>query len=206
MRSTPKIIQVPSRVPILSRAGFILVSHLVLVSHLGFAAEPLVPAERARKYLDANLVLIGDVVSYTTQTVQEEDSLRDDGWMYHHVTLMDVYNVRVDSVLKGSLADSIIRVQSKLFGGSTSRSKFLEVDEKGDSLYVAEIWAGDGGDGADRIRKLGRHIIILLMVLQREDTTYTSVLGSPYSESVLHFYKEVEEKGEEYIKTLEPTD
>jgi len=177
-----------------SKIHLFVILSLVLASVQGFAVEIVCPGEKARRYLDADLVIIGDVVSCTTKTIQEKDSLGDSGWVYHHTTLMDIYGVKVDSVLKGSFTDSVIVVQSKPFGGDFRKSKFLEVDEKGDSLFVTWLTQGFGGGGADRIHKPGRYIILL----QGQDTIYTSTLCRQYSKFTVDL--EIEEKGKEYFK------
>gem|GEM_PF-1632753 len=160
----------------------------MLLSSPGFAVEYVDPNEVARRFRDADLVIMGNVVSCTTRTLKEGDSLGHDGWMYHHQTVVDIYRTEIHSLLKGHFSDSVIVVQSRPYsGGGTHRWKFDRVDEKGDSLGASEYSFWDGG-GADRIHKLGKYIILI----QKEDTAYVSMLSRSYTKDASDFYGELE--------------
>lgn len=162
----------------------------------------LSPADMARSYLDAQMVIVGDVISRMTETVQVKSWVDDEGWEYRHKTLKDTYHIKVDSLLKGNYVDSVIVAESEPYGGGTERwrSEFQKLDEQGGSMYLAQGSLLDGnGGGPGTIHRLGRYIVLL----GQQDSTYISVLAHRFDERILDFYREVEAEGEDYLKRFE---
>lgn len=156
------------------------------------AIEIVVGTNIAQIYRDAGLVIIGDVISISTRTISERDSLESDGWIHIYRTLVDTYYVRVDSVLKGSYGDSLIIIESKNYPDYPRRRKFTEINEKEDSLFVTECTHGFGYEyeRVGKITKLGKGIILL----KNEDDSYISMLYCNFSEDILDFFREAENK------------
>jgi len=170
------------------------IAFCILFFSIGIAVEMTVsPDDDIRRYFDANLVIIGEVLACTTKTVEERNSLitsgSDSGAIYHYITEVDIYNVKVDEVLKGAYKDSLIIVQSKKFGGHNSTTKFQGLNEKGESLFVAEAWVFCDM-GADRILREGKYIILI----KKQDSIYTSILARPCDKYFLNLYKEIQKK------------
>jgi len=172
-----------------SRIGLLAVTSFMLASSQVLGSRGLMwPSdEMARMYLDADLVIVGSVISSRTETLRSWDSLGTDGWTYHHKTMIDVYQIAVDSVLKGDHIDSLIVIHTTQYGGGIDRSKFDKFDEAGRPMYVGEITC----DEKDSISRRGEQIILL----DKQDSVYTLILAINPDESLLAFYREVQEKG-----------
>lgn len=143
----------------------------------------------AQMYQDANLVIAGDVISICTNKVSERDTLESDGWIHVYRTLVDTYFVRVDSVLKGSYSDTLITIESKNYPDHPHRKRFAEINEKGDSLFVAECSPREC-EIVGMITKLGKGIILL----KKEDDRYISILYCGFNELILDFFKRLKNK------------
>lgn len=174
---------------------------LFLISSSGiFASEVLDNFKMARRYLDADLVLIGNVLSCSTQIIEEEDQPGSNGWVQHSTKLMNTYRVKVDSILKGDFPDSVIVIQNESFKTYASRTTFNKLDEKGDSMFLEEQTLQTNDEGWDRIPGLGKFILLL----KKKDGLYTSILCHSPDEYSLNLYRQVKEKGEDYFKPPEP--
>ncbi|MDP3024197.1 MAG: hypothetical protein Q8O10_01535 [candidate division Zixibacteria bacterium] len=162
-----------------------------------FGTKPVDPYEDARRYLDAGLVIVGQVLSCTTTVTEEREIPGDSGWVNHQDKLMKTYTIRVDSVLKGSIPDSTIIIQSESF--NTWRSRLFNIGEKGDSLFLGQDFLSiDESDAV--VPESGKFILLLKEV----DGIYTSILCRAYDKFNLDFLKEVKEKGEDYFKPPKP--
>lgn len=155
------------------------------------AAELITPESHARRYFKANLVIYGEVLSCTSKVLEEKDVAGDSGWTNHHKTSMTASAVRVDSVLKGSLANPTIVVQSQ--SSQAWRSRFAGIDESGDSMYVAEMAVESGDLYADRMLCSGSWI----MFLTEEAGIYSLVWRTFYEKIALDLYEVFEDIGED---------
>jgi hypothetical protein len=180
-----------------SRIRLLAVTSFMLASSQVFGSRTLMwPSdEMARMYLDADLVIVGSAISSRTETLRSWDSLGTDGWTYHHKAMIDVYQVAVDSVLKGDYINSLIVIHTTQYGGGIDRSKFDKLDEAGRPMYV-----GEGiltYDEKDSISGRGEQIILL----GKQDSVCALTLAVEADESILAFYREVQEKGEDYFRS-----
>jgi len=191
-----------SRVTMTSRLGKISVfSALLLMFCSGaLATEVLDNFKMARSYLDADLVIIGDVLSCSTEVAEEKDVLGSDGWVQHFTKLVSTYAVRVDSVLKGSLRDTLIIIQNESGKSYALRTTFFKLDEKGDSLFLGETTAPMNDVGWNSIPELAKYVLLL----KKKDGKYTSILCHSPDEYSLDLYRQVKEQGEDYFKPPEP--
>ncbi|MFH1219376.1 MAG: hypothetical protein V1694_02870 [Candidatus Eisenbacteria bacterium] len=179
------------RISLLAAASLVLASSQVLGSRtLMWPSD-----EMARMYLNADLVIVGSAISSRTDTLRSWDSLGTDGWTYHHKAMIDVYWVAVDSVLKGDYRDSAIVIHTTQYGGGIDRSRFDKFDEAGRPRYVGEMV--DTYDERDSISERGEQIILL----DKQDSLYTLTLAVDPDESIVAFYREVQEKGENYFRS-----
>lgn len=154
------------------------------------------PDEIARRYLDADLVIVGDVIGCSTKVVEEKDTLGDDGGVYHSKKFLIYHTVRVDSVIKGCYADSTILIQNKYPKGYSWRS----ISFNDSSGLVEMSTAGISDVSVSDIPDAGKFIILI----KKEDRMHISTLCDAYSKANIDFYREVEEKGEDYFKRYEP--
>jgi len=185
-----------------SRLGKISVfSALLLMFCSGaLATEVLDNFKMARGYLDADLVIIGDVLSCSTEVAEEKDVPGSDGWVQHFTKLVSTYAVRVDSVLKGSLSDTMIIIQNESGKSYALRTTFFKLDEKGDSMFMVEQPSETNDIGWNSIPGLGKFIL----VLKKKDGLDTSILCHSPDEYSLNLYRQVKEKGEDYFKPPGP--
>jgi len=166
-----------------------------------FASECITNLDEARRYLDADLVIVGDVIGCSTKVVEEKDTPGDSGWVYHWTKFINLHFVRVDSVIKGCFTDSVIIITSYSFRDYALKRIFEGITEKGDSMfsYMGEEALPDDGSWSD-IPDSGKFIILL----KEKDCIYISTLCDAYSKAAIDFYREVDEKGEDYFKRYEP--
>ena len=172
---------------------------ILMYSSCVFAAEVL--TNEARRYLDADLVIVGEILACSTQIVEEKDLPGNNGWFHHYTRFVNTHLVRVDSVMKGAFADSTIIIKRESSKGYDWKSEFVRITEKGDSLFKMEMRPGVGGEGWTSIPDSGKCIILLVV----KDSVYTPTLCRDYDKSTIDFYKEIEEKGAEYFKKFEST-
>jgi hypothetical protein len=179
----------------LPRISLLAVTCLMLASSQVFGSRVLMwPSdEMARMYLDADLVILGSAISSRTETLRSWDSLGTDGWTYHHKAMSDVYQVAVDSVLKGDCRGSQIVIHTTQYGGGINRSRFDKIDGAGRPMYLGELI--DTPDEKDSISGRGEQIILL----DKQDSVYTLTLAVSPDESTLAFYRQVQEKGKAYF-------
>jgi hypothetical protein len=145
----------------------------------------------ARKYLDADLAIIAEVISFLPRNIDESDSLGADGWTYHRIRKVVLCDAIVDSVLKGDYGDSIITFQSVPYT-ERSRSRLVRPS---DSLYVMEITDNVWDHIPGRIFRLGRYILLFRI----EDGVHECIYDSSCKQSIFDLFREVEEKGEDYF-------
>lgn len=151
----------------------------------------------ARKYLDADLVVMEHVTSSVMRTIDQTDSLGTDGWIYHRVTIVALYDASVDSVLKGDCRDSIITFQSLPYT-ERSRSRLVRPS---DSLHVVErSWPFADGDVPGCISGRGRCIVFL----KKENDAYLCVYSARPEKLVLDVLRAAAAEGEAYFRRFEP--
>lgn len=162
-----------------------------------FATERMTPGSHARRYFKADLVIFGETLSCTTNVVERKDVPGDSGWVNHYTTLASTCTVRVDSVLKGALAESVIVIRKE--SSQAWMSRFEAIDVNGESLYVGQSTlepAPPGPGEADEIPFSGRWILFLM----EKDSTYTFLWRAKYNRKNLDFYKKFAEEGEDIFE------
>ncbi|MFA5034065.1 MAG: DUF4424 family protein, partial [bacterium] len=153
--------------------------------------------EHAEKYLSADLVTIGTALSCTTKVIQDESLSipgSDTADISHYTTVTDIYNIKVDSVIKGVFADSIIIVRSPSYR-NILKSKFTGRDARGKPVFVTKT-VKDFFNTPDRIN--GSWYVTsktkCIALLQKKDTTYTSTLFRRYDKDIIDFYKGLDKR------------
>lgn len=177
----------------------IFVTLFLIFSSGIFATEVLDNSKMARRYLDADLVLIGNVLSCSTQIIEEKDQPGSNGWVQHSTKLMNTYRVKVDSILKGDFPDSVIVIQNESFKTYARMTIFYKLDEKSDSMFMEQHFETND-IGWNSISGLGKFILLL----KKKNGLYTSILCHSPDEYSLNLYRQVKEKGEDYFKPTEP--
>ncbi len=168
---------------------------IILLSQILKGVEIISQQEIARRYLNADLVIIGKVISIKTETIDEKKSIKKDGWAHIDRTLIDIYTVKIDSVLKGSNIDSII-IQSKPFPDNEQKRRFQKINNNGDSLFTSVIQVSDNyRGGSDSIHKTGNYIILIKF----ENNKNILTLRIDINKSNLHFLRKVKGKGLESV-------
>ena len=175
---------------------FIIYFTLILISALE-AVEIVSPLDAAQRYLNADLVLVGKVLSIEVKIIKDSVTQNGDGWQYEHRKLLDIYNVKIDSILKGSYSDSLILIQSQPYSGHEEKSKFAKIDSLGDSIFISEIlYNQDYRGGSDLISTPGMYIILLNKV----GGSYISILTNNFEKNTLMFYRKIQTEGTEFLK------
>jgi hypothetical protein len=180
-------------ISVVHRACTLVVLTLLLCS-TAKATECITPESHARRYFDADLLVFGEVLTCTTTVVSEEDVSGDSGWMYHNTTRVTEIRVRIDSLLKGSVHDSIIIVQKK--STQTWNSRFLKTAETGDSLFLGEMSVLPGPGEASEVPSSGSWILFLT----EKDGGFKFMWRADYNKCNLDLYKIFEEEGEEVFE------
>ncbi|MFA5034090.1 MAG: hypothetical protein WC614_13865, partial [bacterium] len=152
--------------------------------------------EHAEKYLSADWVTIGTVFSCTTKVIRTDSFSNGSDtskWVRYDVTLADIYKIKVDSVIKGVFADSIIVIQSPSYT-NILHSKFTERDAKGNPIFatktVKDFLNIDRINGPWYVKSRKK----IIALLQKKDTVYTSTLFRRYDKDILDFYKKLDKK------------
>lgn len=161
------------------------------------AGEIVSPFDAAQRYLNADLVLVGKVISIEVNIIEDSVTQNNDGWQYYHRKLLDIYNVKIDSILKGSYSDSVIMIQSQPYSENEEKSKFANIDSIGDSIFISEISYNNGyRGGSDLISTPGTYIILL----NRIEGRYISILANNFVKNTLMFFRKVQKEGDEFLK------
>ena len=174
------------------KKSIFIVLLIVIQAQLFKAAEIISPHEIANRYLNADLVIMGKVISIKTEIIKEKETILKDGWINVEKTLIDIYTVMIDSVLKGTNIDSMIVIQSNPFPDNEHKGKFEKMNESGDSLFSVALQVSDGYRGrADLINKEGKYIILIKF----ENKMNISTLSMEVTKSNLKFLKKIKDKG-----------
>jgi hypothetical protein len=149
----------------MSKYQFITIYFFILIlSSTSSAIEIVTYGEAAERYFQSDIIIVGDLIKKETKELKNDDELYQ---FYQHkyepdISIYDIYEVRIDSVMKGSYKDSTITLLSQpylhAFGGS-----------------------------ADRIRRSGKYIIFIKVVMH----CYVSELAAPYLNEKILFLKEI---------------
>ena len=176
---------------------YFIISFILTLYSISEAVEIVSPFDAAQRYLNADLVLVGKVISIEVKIIEDSVTQNEDGWQYHHRKLLDIYNVRIDSILKGSYSDSLIMIQSQPYSEHEEKSKFAKIDSLGDSIFISEISYNYGyRGGSDLISTPGMYIIILNKV----GCSYISILANNFEKNTLMFFREIQKEGAEFLK------
>jgi len=176
---------------------------LLISSCTLYAAKVVNLFEYARSYLDADLVIVGQPLSCTTIVVEEKNIPGNNGWTIYYKKLLNIHQIRIDSLMKGSYDDSTIVIQSESYYRHDWKSTGPTgtVNEKGDSLYEMVIMKPNGSDYiSDAVIPSSGKFIILL---SEKEGIYTSILCRVYDKYHLDFFRIVQQKGESYFKNPE---
>jgi len=158
--------------------------------------EIITHQEIAKRYLNADLVIIGEVISIKTETIHENKTIKKNGWTHIDRTIIDFYTVKIDSIIKGANKNSKIMIQSKPFSDNEYKEKFETINAIGDSLFTAVLGKFYGyRGGTDIINKIGNFIILI----EVENNKNISTLSMKITEDNLNLLQKVKEKGIESI-------
>ena len=174
-----------------------LVTGFLVSCSLAQATECITPESHARRYHQADVVIFGQVISCTTNVVERKDVPGDSGWVNHYTTHASTCTVRVDSVLKGALAESVMVIQKEWSRAWMSRSE--PIDENGESPCVGQIAmaaVSPGPGEANEIPSSGRWILFLM----EDDSTYTFLWRADYNRMNLDLYGKLAEEGEDIFE------
>ncbi|MGB2804144.1 MAG: hypothetical protein WBD64_04510 [Candidatus Zixiibacteriota bacterium] len=174
------------------------VTFVLLFCSAVHASENITPASHARRYFKADVVIFGEVLGCTTNVVERKDVPGDSGWVNHYTTLASTCTVRVDSALKGALAESVIVIQKE--SSRAWKSRFEAIDENGDSLYMGQMAEEPGPGEANEIPSSGRWILFLI----EKDSTYTFLWRAKYDRMNLDLYRKFAEEGRRYFSEIRP--
>ena len=173
-------------------------SALALGAHLAALHPPqalaanlsvISPENIIRSYSEADVVFVGDVISCSTELVQDKRWQLDGAWIYHHQTLRDSYTVKVVTMVKGMCRDSVIVVESQRYGGVTEkwRNRFLRLDDRVDSMFVCDRSLIDGGDHPRYLKVLNRYILLV----KNRDSSYVLINAHEFDDFLFEFYRKL---------------
>ena len=175
---------------------------------ISFAKEIITPKEAAERYLNSELVIIGNVFKIAKQELKDSVSLINLAESYSFnpdIYSVDIYYVKLDSILKGSYKDSVITIFSKPYidvhSESNDRNKNTETFStyrEAVSAYVKNFNRSFRG-GAGEIYKIGKYIILI----NKKENYYISSLAIIYADEKLLFFKEVAKGDSLFLKKLE---
>lgn len=156
----------------------------------------------AEKYLDADLAIAGDALSYTTKVIRKDSShIRESDTVgtihYDYATFVDVYKMKVDSVLKGVFPDSIIVIQSEPYK-HYFESKFVGRDTDGEPMFVDKF---NMVIAEDIINGIWKNQTKCIALLQKKDATHIPLLFRRCDKYILDFYKKLDAEGLNYLKS-----
>jgi hypothetical protein len=161
-----------------------IIAFLAVIHSDGFGAEAISWEREARRYLTADIVITGSLISDSTMSVREEWTPGPDGSRYLDRAFMDIYRVEVDTVLKGDFSDSVVVLESRPYS-RTENHMFDRVDERGDSIFVAEVvllWGGIPG----KISGTAKYIILI----EKQDNAYVSMFSRRHSQATMDFFRQ----------------
>ena len=160
------------------------------------ADEIVTPIETAQRYLNADLVIIGTVLSIDTHIVNEIVTIESESLKTKNRSLIDFYYTKIDSVIKGHYEDSIIIIQSNSYSDNIEKIKFKNVNSNGDSTFEAEISLSYGSKGGvDLIKQEGKYIILV----KTNNGIFASILCYSFSNEMLQFFNRVSKEGIKFL-------
>lgn len=166
----------------------------------GNAARDISSFDIARWYLDADLVLVCNVLHTDTVIIQKHDSIDADGYHILYDVIREKYLISVDSVIKGAQLfnanmDSIFTPD---FSTPMIRQKAV-LNSEGDTLH--QIISYDDfchGDSYFRIKSPEKQLVIL----RKTDIGYVIDYKSYCDSLTMELIQDVKAKGEDYFNFL----
>lgn len=160
------------------------------ISLLGFFnlfadGEIISPSEIANIYIHSDLVVIGQVLSVQSNTIDQNEYLSPDSIRHITTTIKDLYVVKLDSIIKGSFSDSIVTFHSLRYSEHTEKTQFNPIDSQGDSVFRGEAFLISGESSPISIDK--KYIICLSSI----DDQFVSKLTTEYNTDTLHFFERI---------------
>jgi hypothetical protein len=130
----------------------------------------------AHQYSDADIAIVARVISSVPKVIEESDSPGTDGWTYRRLRQAVTYRVRIDSVFKGTWADTVIAFEGAPF---TQRSRWKRV-RPSDSLYVVEVQGPADGQENTPLSEQERYVLFL----KEDNSTYLYIFAARPDERV----------------------
>ena len=158
-----------------------------------FGARSITSFDIARWYLDSRLAVISEVLNVDTVLIADVDSLINDTTFLKYKLVKEKYTIRIDSLIKGSLKDTIIVVESA--ESMINYSHFSHVSYKiNDSTNAVRysIYQDYHEDFFGRLF-LGKSMVIFF------DQSSNIVYSSDNKTNDLDLIREVNLKGEHYF-------
>lgn len=185
----------------------VLVILVLATCNTGKACRIITNFDIARWYLDADLVLICNVIHTDTILVHHHDSLVTDGFHEIYDVLREKYHLSVDSIIKSNklTVGTTDTIFTPLFSTDRIQQKieFRELNENGDSIFIGEVKGfTDFNDYSYfRIRSMEKQLVMLHQTQLGYVIDYRTELD-PY---IMDLISEVNRKGESYFTSfLEP--
>lgn len=185
----------------------VLVILVLAICNTGKACRIITNFDIARWYLDADLVLICNVIHTDTILVHHHDSLVTDGFHEIYDVLREKYHLSVDSIIKSNklTVGTMDTIFTPLFSTDRIQQKieFRELNENGDSIFIGEVKGfTDFNDYSYfRIRSMEKQLVMLHQTPLGYVIDYRTELD-PY---IMDLISEVNRKGESYFTSfLEP--
>jgi hypothetical protein len=185
----------------------LIVNICILICFVTSAAKEIVTLrDAANRYLNSELVIIGDVFKITQIELRDSVSLlklSDHYDLGYNLYCVDICYVTIDSILKGCYEDTVITIFNKPY--IDFHAEPIEKDT-GSFSTVAEVMAvyvkyfnRSFQGGADEIRQTGKHIILV----NKKENYYLPSLAAICTEENILFFNEVAKGDSLFLKTLE---
>ncbi len=172
----------------------ILLTSIFMVSINADEISPLLPHDKGKKFIYADIVVIGTIKFIKQINTVIQDSILLDGWQKEHTSNYDVCSFRIDSILKGKIIDTLIVFESKHYGFSDVETKFSHINENGDSSFVANASLGYGPSSSGFV--LNKKYILFFSEIESK---YFLILKEEYSDDNLKFFLDVKKNGIEHL-------
>jgi hypothetical protein len=183
-----------------------LLSVVILIFAFSFSGKCvriITDSDIARWYLDADLVLICNVVHTDTTTVSKVDSLVADNYHLTYDIIREKYQLSIDSIIKGEqfIDGTMDTIFTPDFSTTAIRKKevFVGFDANGDSIIQywmgISICCGCGDDNYFRIKSQEKHLVIL----KKTEIGYVIDYDTECDSSILELIQDVKLRGEDYF-------
>jgi hypothetical protein len=150
----------------------------------------------ARWYLDSKYAIMGKVLHVDTILITRVDSTINDSTFLKYELVRERYTVRIDSIMKGSLADTLLTLDSREF--YIDYSYYKQICHKiTDTTSICQTslfpYCDDNGDFGKLF--LNKKMIVFFNIDSSTNITYSSENFA----TDLEIIKEVNQKGEQYF-------